>query len=92
MQIDNRQIFVAGDVNDFRAVLHEVTHKGKVTGYNAVHDPVVESRGNAAMALCFSDPNICMAGATWKDVRDSRPEIGTAWFEGGREKIMLHDH
>jgi dihydrolipoamide dehydrogenase len=92
MQIHDQQIFIAGDVNDFRPVLHEVTHEGKVAGYNAVHDPAVEFRRKASMVICFTDPNICMAGATWKDVVDRRPAIGSARFEGGREKIMLRDH
>jgi dihydrolipoamide dehydrogenase len=92
MQIDNQQIFIAGDANDYRPVLHEVTHEGKVAGYNAVHDPVEEFRRKAAMVICFTNPNICMAGATWKDIGDRRPAIGSARFEGGREKIMLRDH
>ena len=92
MQIHDQQIFIAGDVNDFRPVLHEVTHEGEVAGYNAVHDPAVEFRRKAPMVICFTDPNICMAGATWKDIGDRRPAIGSARFEGGREKIMLRDH
>ncbi|MGD8700813.1 MAG: dihydrolipoyl dehydrogenase [Desulfosarcina sp.] len=92
MQIHDQQIFIAGDVNDFRPVLHEVTHEGTVAGYNAVHDPVVAFQRKAAMAICFTDPNICMAGATWKNLVDRRPAVGTARFDGGREKIMMRDH
>jgi dihydrolipoamide dehydrogenase len=92
MQIDDMQIFIAGDANDYRPVLHEVTHEGKVAGYNTVHDPAVGFKRKAAMVICFSDPNICSADATWNDVRNNRPAIGTVRFEGGREKIMLRDH
>jgi len=92
MQIHDQQIFIAGDLNDFRPVLHEVTHEGTVAGYNAVHDSVVAFQRKAAMTICFTDPNICMAGATWKDVVDRRPAIGSARFDGGREKIMMRDH
>ena len=92
MQINDMPIFIAGDVNDYRPVLHEVAHEGKVAGYNAVHDPVVGFRRKAPLTICFTEPNICSAGATWNTVRSSRPAIGAARFDGGREKIMLRDH
>ena len=91
MQIGNLPIYIAGDANDYRPILHEVAHEGKVAGFNAVHDPAVGFRRKAPMAICFTEPNICSVGLTWNDVQDNRHAVGTAHFTGGREKIMLRD-
>jgi len=92
MQIEDLPIFIAGDVNDYNPVLHEAAHEGKVAGYNAANDPAVGFRRKTPMTICFTEPNICTAGETWNTVRNRHPAIGTARFQGGREKIMLQDH
>jgi dihydrolipoamide dehydrogenase len=92
MQVDAQPIFIAGDVNDDRPVLHEVDHEGKVAGFNAVHEPPLRFRRKAPLVICFTDPNICITGAGWNEVEKSHPAIGSAKFDGGREKIMLRDY
>ena len=92
MQVGHLPVFIAGDVADDRPILHEVAHEGTVAGYNAVHDPVVEFKRKTPLVICFSDPNICRAGAAWNEVKDTDPAIGAAHFRGGREKIMLRPH
>jgi dihydrolipoamide dehydrogenase len=62
-----------------------------VAGYNAVHDPVVAFNRKAPLAICFSDPNICTVGASFDEVKDADPAIGSAHFDGGREKVMLRN-
>ena len=89
MQVGNLPVFIAGDVAYDRPVLHEVAHEGTVAGYNAVHRPVQRFKRKTPLTICFSDPNICTAGATWDQVKDTQPAVGTARFSGGREKIML---
>ncbi|MCH2546921.1 MAG: dihydrolipoyl dehydrogenase [Alphaproteobacteria bacterium] len=37
LQLPNLPIFMAGDVNDERAILHEASLEGKTAAYNAVH-------------------------------------------------------
>ena len=91
MQIPGLPIFIAGDINDYRPVLHEAYHEGKVAGYNAVHDPPVAFRRKTPLVIAFTDPNICIAGAPWGDVEDDGPAVGRARFTGGRERIMLRE-
>jgi dihydrolipoamide dehydrogenase len=92
MQVGHLPVFIAGDAADDRPILHEVAHEGTVAGYNAVHDPVVGFKRKTPLIICFSDPNICRAGAAWNEVKDADPAIGAAHFRGGREKIMLRPH
>ena len=88
MQIENLPMFIAGDVNAFWPVLHEASHEGMVAGYNAVHEPAVAFRRRTPLLIAFSDPNICIMGASWEVVKNIDPAIGTARFAGGRVKIM----
>ena len=88
MQIGDLPVFIAGDVNGYRPVLHEAIHEGKVAGYNATHDPVVKFKRKPRLNIAFSDPNICSVGTNWSKVKDTESFVGIARCQGGREKIM----
>jgi len=92
MQVADLPVFIAGDVNNYRPVLHEVAHEGTVAGYNAANQPNQRFKRKTPLAICFSNPNICIAGASWDDVKEGNPAVGSADFQGGREKIMLRPH
>ena len=91
MQIGDLPIFIAGDVNNFRPILHEASHEGRVAGYNAVHDPPIVFKRKCPLVIAFSDPNISIVGASWEEIKDQKPAVGTARFRGGRIKIMLRE-
>ena len=91
MQVAGLPVFVAGDVTGSRPVLHEALHEGKVAGYNAVRARPVAFRRRTPLVIAFTDPNLCRAGVSWADVRDGKPAVGSARFDGGREKIMLRE-
>jgi len=88
MQIGDLPVFIAGDVNGFRPVLHEASFEGKVAGYNAVHKPVTRFIRQPAMTIGFCEPNICSIGADWDEIADANPAVGKALFKGGRSRIM----
>lgn len=91
MQVDDLPIFIAGDVNNYRPVLHEASHEGTVAGYNVLQEKPVRIRRKPRLVIAFADPNICSVGASWEEIKDKDPAIGTAHFHGGREIIMLRD-
>jgi len=91
LQVEGLPVFIAGDVNDARPVLHEALHEGKVAGYNAARERPVAFRRKAPLVIAFTDPNVCRAGASWADVAADNPVVGQARFAGGREKIMLRE-
>jgi len=91
LQIGDLPLFIAGDVNGQRPVLHEAAHEGTVAGYNAVHEPTLGFRRKTPFAVAFTDPNVCTVGALWDEVEERRPAVGTARFHGGREKIMRQE-
>lgn len=91
MQVANLPIFIAGDANGYRPVLHEAGHEGKVAGYNATNDPPVKFKRKTRLNIAFSHPNICSVGMGWKTIKTAGPAVGVAHCRGGREKIMGHE-
>lgn len=91
MQVNDLPIFIAGDVNSYRPVLHEASHEGTVAGYNVLQERPVRIKRKPRFVIAFTDPNICGVGASWEEIKDKGPAIGTAHFHGGREIIMLRD-
>jgi len=80
MQIGELPIFIAGDVNADRPVLHEAGHEGRVAGYNAVHNPVEKFKRKVPLAITFCDPNIATAGAQLSQLNQDEIVIGEIQF------------
>lgn len=56
-------IFIAGDANHDRAVLHEATAEGTIAGANAASLPDVRrARRKVPMAITFTHPNVAVVG------------------------------
>jgi dihydrolipoamide dehydrogenase len=89
MQCGDSHIFIAGDVNSERAILHEAGDEGKIAGYNATQDRVTAFRRKVPLAINFCDPNICLAGASYKSLDPEKTAIGEVRLAPvGRALIM----
>ena len=66
MQLGELPIYIAGDVNADRPILHEAGHEGRVAGYNAVHHAlsgaVDKFKRKVPFGITFCDPNIATVG------------------------------
>lgn len=84
MQLEGLPIFIAGDVNLDRALLHEAGHEGRVAGYNAarcVANIMVEKfKRKVAFGITFCDPNIATVGAQLSELDDESIAIGEIQF------------
>lgn len=80
MQVGELALFIAGDVNADRAVLHEAGHEGRVAGYNAVHQPVVQFKRKTPMGITFCEPNIATVGAQLNELDENKIAIGEVRF------------
>jgi dihydrolipoamide dehydrogenase len=65
MQCGDSHIFIAGDVNGERPILHEAGDEGKIAGHNAAHDEITGFRRKVPLAINFCDPNICVVGESY---------------------------
>lgn len=89
MQVGDLPIFIAGDVNGERPILHEAGDEGKIAGYNAARDEVASFRRKVPFFINFCDPNICAVGARWNDLDQETTAVGQINFAPvGRALIM----
>jgi dihydrolipoamide dehydrogenase len=89
MQVADMPIYIAGDVNADRPILHEAGHEGRVAGYNAVHNPVAQFKRKTPLAITFCDPNIATAGASLSELNPDEIAIAEMQFAPvGRALIM----
>ena len=88
MRIGETMIFIAGDVNADRALLHEAAHEGRVAGYNAVND-ITAFKRKTFMGITFCDPNIATIGTQLDELNEADIAIGEIQFGPvGRALIM----
>ncbi|MDH3342397.1 MAG: dihydrolipoyl dehydrogenase, partial [Gammaproteobacteria bacterium] len=88
MQIGDSAIFIAGDVNGDRALLHEAGHEGRVAGYNAVHE-ITAFKRKTFLGITFCDPNIATVGKQLDELNEAEIVIGEIQFAPvGRALIM----
>jgi len=90
-QCGDSHIFLAGDVSDYRQVLHEAADEGYLAGSNAALFPKINSgKRRSALTVMFSDPQIALVGQKFKELKSDRFAIGEVSFENqGRSRVML---
>ncbi|WP_260291056.1 dihydrolipoyl dehydrogenase [Sedimenticola hydrogenitrophicus] len=76
MQIGNSHIFLAGDVDAERPLLHEAGDEGRIAGHNACSDRVQAFQRKTPLAINFVDPNICHVGRRWSELDPEQSAIG----------------
>lgn len=90
LQVADLPLFVAGDVNGDRPILHEAADDGRVAGYNAVHlDDKTCFVRRAKLRIAFCEPNLAVVGESFADLENRDFAAGEVRFDGqGRALIM----
>jgi dihydrolipoamide dehydrogenase len=95
-QVKGEPIFIVGDVNGQRPVLHEATDEGRIAGYNAVRigqEPECFQR-RVALTIVFCEPQIALVGRTYQELKQNEIDFvtGKVCFEGyGRAIVKLKE-
>ncbi|CAD5371781.1 Dihydrolipoamide dehydrogenase [Rubrivivax sp. A210] len=91
-QVGDHPVFIAGDVNEDRPLLHEAADEGRIAGDNAGRFPDVRMRPRRApLAVVFSEPQMALAGASHAELCASGTafETGRVSFDDqGRSRVM----
>lgn len=88
MQISGYPIYMAGDVTDERAILHEASDEGRRAAYHALHENAQASPRYPQLQIIFTKPTIAIVGDTSYALRHDTIVIGESDFEDqGRAKI-----
>jgi dihydrolipoamide dehydrogenase len=93
MQCGDSAIFIAGDVDEDRALLHEAADEGHIAGDNAARFPdVIAGLRRAALSVAFTDPQIAAVGQNSRTLTETRYEYGEIAFKNqGRSRVMLQN-
>lgn len=91
---DYSNIYLPGDVNGDKPLLHEASDEGKVAGINAISSNKNPYKMRTPLEISFSDPNVAKTGMSYADLENSNTSFvtGTVTFEGqGRSIIKLKE-
>jgi dihydrolipoamide dehydrogenase len=93
LQIADLPIFLAGDVNNDRPLLHEATDEGRLAGLNAASWPQLSPlQRRSALAIVFSHPQIALIGQSYRSLNLKCTAIGEVSFHNqGRSRVMLEN-
>jgi dihydrolipoamide dehydrogenase len=89
MQLGSHAVFIAGDANAQRPLMHEAADEGAIAGYNAARGLSTRFRRRVPLAIAFTDPDVCAIGARIDELDPARTLVGTATGEAnGRSRIL----
>jgi dihydrolipoamide dehydrogenase len=90
MQCGSAPVFVAGDIDGERPVLHEAEHEGCIAGANAARYPNVSARQRrVALSIGFTHPQLAMLGLTHKQAAERDVVIGESSYDDqGRARVI----
>lgn len=74
MQLGDLSVYIAGDVNGSKQILHEAGDEGKIAGYNAAHNSSAAFKRKTPLSITFCDPNITTIGQDWSELKDN-PDV-----------------
>ena len=95
-QVKGEPIFIVGDVNGQRPVLHEATDEGRIAGYNAVRlgQGTECFQPRVSLTIVFCEPQIALVGQTYQELTQNEIDFvtGKVCFEGyGRAIVKLEE-
>jgi dihydrolipoamide dehydrogenase len=94
MQVSDLPIFIAGDINGCRPILHEALDEGFIAGHNSSLNKVECYCRRIPLTIVFSDPEIALVGRTHEQLRKNKRTfvIGRADFsQQSRAKLEIHN-
>ncbi|MGG4774690.1 dihydrolipoyl dehydrogenase [Paenalcaligenes sp. Me52] len=93
LQVENKPIFLAGDVNGLHPILHEAADDGRIAADNAVNWPIAPQAParRCPMKVVFSNPQVMSVGLAFSQL-PADVRIGEVSFTNqGRSRVMLEN-
>ncbi len=91
LQIEDLPVFIAGDVNSIRPILHEAADEGRIAGYNCMTKDIGCFEKRTPLHITFASPNICVMGQSYEDLKKNEISFVTGetdYEHQGRAMIM----
>ncbi|SDU32269.1 dihydrolipoyl dehydrogenase [Halopseudomonas salegens] len=89
LQVGQLPVFIAGDANGDRPLMHEAADEGAMAGFNACQPNPTAFRRKTPLAIAFSDPDLCTIGARYDQLDPEQILVGSAQgSSNGRARIL----
>jgi len=88
MQIEDLPIYIAGDVNADKPLLHEAADEGRIAGYNAVKSKKSFKR-KVPLSIVFTSPNIAFVGKKYHEIKEDNNVITGTYDFTKQARAML---
>lgn len=82
-RITGTEIYLVGDVNQDRAVLHEASEQGRIAGSNSVKVADEKFKQKVPLAITFTSPQIASVGLSYQKLKNEKINFveGSVSFE-----------
>ena len=88
-QIGNLPVYLAGDANGFRPILHEALDEGLMAGRHSVRKDDPERRcRRTPLLMVFSDPQCVVVGQGFSELQGRNIVVGEASFEDQSRAVV----
>jgi dihydrolipoamide dehydrogenase len=87
LQVGDLPVYIAGDVNADRVVMHEASDEGFIAAWNAVHGPA-RFRRRTPLTIAFTDPEIAMVGLPYAALPEGTVSAAFDFAHQGRAIAM----
>jgi dihydrolipoamide dehydrogenase len=95
MQVGSAPVFIAGDANGERPLMHEAVDEGAIAGYNAAAcaagQPATAFHRKVALGIAFSDPDVVSVGARFDELNPEQVRTGVGTGAGNGRARVLHE-
>ncbi len=89
LQLGDWPVFIAGDANGQRALLHEAADEGAIAGFNAARQLRRRWQRKVPLGIVFANPDVASVGARLSQLDPQHTLIGSASGEhNGRLRIL----
>lgn len=88
LRIGDHSIYIAGDVNAMRPVLHEAADEGRIAAYHALHPDAASVGRRTSLGIVFTEPSAARVGQTHAELKGQDIVVGESLFsDQGRSLI-----
>ena len=93
LQVGNLPVFIAGDADGDRPLLHEAADEGHIAGLNALAPTPRGFARRTPLAITFSQPHAAVVGQRHADLPQGQWVVGTVDFaRQGRARVAQCNH
>ncbi len=89
LQVGDHPVFIVGDSNGYRPLMHEAADEGAMAGYNSAQETPLAFKRKTSLAIAFTNPDVISVGARFDELNQDDILIGTASSQAnGRSRVI----